>query len=603
MIFSIDAGTYTLKNKNRGIDNTILGNSTQFIIPIYQRPYSWAEKQIKKFIADIFISFWGYNKDSSPEPMFIGTMQLSKKKNNGVQYIIDGQQRITTFLILLKVLSIRHPNSSELGNFDFNWLQSEVFNGKQQDDLTELINSTTLEIENDNNLNWYFKNAQLINKILEEQIKKEKEDDPTFDLILFLEHLYSKIYFVVIETQASLSKTLKIFDAINTTGLDLDTGDIFKIRMYEYLNIDGNDIAVFEEISALYEKIDANNKRANRQITNIKEILYIYQLYLIAKYRLPTVLYTYSIDNFYDRLFETLFNINKWDHFKNNVENGKLILDLEEISNLIDIRFEWEKKWSSGDYGTAENATMLSLWRWWSRYRRFWGIIFIFLYKNKDDKNKFEKLYTFSNRLTKLYLLYSLYYQKSVNEMHSTFSSKLISKIVNEDYENVMQFIEEKFIAQDDSKRTKFKNIISSNILYNSKVKNILCRLSAMLEENHNTKEPKEIKEIWSKLIKSKIDIEHIQSNIDENVVKRPQIKKEWGETLNSIGNLVILEQEINRSIKNRETKKLNGYKRSIFKIVNTKLVPEYENWNLKKCETRKEQEVRKIVNYIFSVT
>ena len=158
------------KIKNREKDNTILGNSTQFIIPIYQRPYSWSEIQIRKFMADIFVSFWGYNKDNSSEPMFIGTMQLSKKDDSGEQNIIDGQQRITTFLILLKVLSIRNPNSSQLNDFDFNWLVTKVNNGKQQENLKELINSTSLSIENNNNLNKYFNNALLINQIITEKL-------------------------------------------------------------------------------------------------------------------------------------------------------------------------------------------------------------------------------------------------------------------------------------------------------------------------------------------------------------------------------------------------------------------------------------------------
>lgn len=599
MPFSIDAGTYTLKIKNREKDNTILGNSTQFIIPIYQRPYSWSEKQIRKFIADIFVSFWGYNKDNSSEPMFIGTMQLSKKNDNGEQNIIDGQQRITTFLILLKVLSLRNPNSSQLDDLDFNWLVTKVNNGKQQENLKELITSTSLSVENNNNLNKYFNNALLINQIIAEQVKQETENDPVFNLAKFLEHLYSKIYFVVIETHASLSKTLKIFDAINTSGLDLDAGDIFKIRMYEYLTKNGKNDEVFNQISALYEKIDEKNKLANRHVTDISSILHIYQFYLIAKYKLPTTLYSVGTDRFFDRLFETLFNINKWKHFRNNVEYGKLQLKLEEIDSLIDIRFEWDNKWRSGDYGNAETASMLRLW-WWSRYGRFWNLIFVFLHKHKNEENRYEKLYAFSIRLIKLYLLYSIYYQKSVNEINSTFSSKLVSKIVNEDYGNVMQFIEDKFVSQNKYWRTRFINTISGNILYSSKVKNILCRLSAMLEENYKTIDIEEIRDIRAKLFDCPIDIEHIQSFNDENKVERPKIKSEWGETLNSIGNLVVLEQKINRSINNREGEKLKGYKKSKFEIVKTKLVSEYDNWDLTKCKLRNEKEVDKIFNYIF---
>lgn len=193
MNFSIDASTYTLKIKNREKDNIVLDDSTKFIIPIYQRPYSWSEKQIRKFITDIFVSYWGNNKDSISEPMFIGTMQLSERYTNGEQHIIDGQQRITTFLILLKVLSIRYPSSNQLNSFDFNWLETKVNNGKQQENLIKFINSISLDAENNNELNTYFNNALLINTILAEQTKQETENDPLFDINHFLEHLFSKI--------------------------------------------------------------------------------------------------------------------------------------------------------------------------------------------------------------------------------------------------------------------------------------------------------------------------------------------------------------------------------------------------------------------------
>ena len=134
-------------------------------------------------------------------------------------------------------------------------------------------------------LNKYVQNAKLINSALTQEIEKVNEDDPDFDYEKFATHLFSKIYFVVIETKASLSKTLKIFDAINTTGLDLGAEDIFKIRMYEYLNKDGQDESVFNKISALYEKIETKNKLFDRKVTDINGILHTYQFYLIGVVR------------------------------------------------------------------------------------------------------------------------------------------------------------------------------------------------------------------------------------------------------------------------------------------------------------------------------
>jgi|GEM_PF-2714707 hypothetical protein len=54
-----------------------------------------------------------------------------------------------------------------------------------------------------------------------------------------------------------------------------------------------------------------------------------------------------------------------------------------------------------------------------------------------------------------------------------------------------------------------------------------------------------------------------------------------------------------NRSISNNESKKLENYKKSKFKIVNSKLIEQYKDWDLDKCLSRKEYEINKVINFI----
>ncbi len=283
--FAISAKTCTLKYNNQEGNAIILYNKTKFIIPIYQRPYLWTDEQLRKFIFDIFTSFWGNDGSSSEEPMFIGTMQLTKNINNE-QNIIDGQQRLTTFLIFIKVLKIKFPDYKELCEISLDWLSTRVNNGKQQLYLEEVITSDLTF--NKETLNPYLKNAYLINELIEEQTKDEEGKPLPIKIDTFVKHLLSNVYFVIIETRAGLSKTLQIFNSINTTGLDLNGGDIFKIRMYEYL-IDkkGWDETSFDKISGLYHSIDEQNSNLKYNATDIRGILSIYQNILIAKYNLP----------------------------------------------------------------------------------------------------------------------------------------------------------------------------------------------------------------------------------------------------------------------------------------------------------------------------
>ena len=73
------------------------------------------------------------------------------------------------------------------------------------------------------------------------------------------------------------------------------------------------------------------------------------------------------------------------------------------------------------------------------------------------------------------------------------------------------------------------------------------------------------------------------------------------GDDINSIGNLMILEQDINRSISNNLYEfKTKVYPTSIYGIVK-KQAANYSDWKIDQCIERKSIEVNKILNYLFN--
>jgi uncharacterized protein with ParB-like and HNH nuclease domain len=590
--FKINAKTSTLKDIIPKWDS-VNSKVNNYIIPIYQRPYSWSEVQIKKFISDLFISFWGNDCSSNEEPMFIGTMQLTSKNENNEQSIIDGQQRLTTFLILFKVLKVKFTDCEVLNKINLKWLNTKVNNGTQQDYLEIVINYETFF--NETTQNPYLKNAFLINELIEIQIKNKDEQIFSFDINKFINHILGNIYFVTIETNVGLTKTLKIFNTINTTGLDLNSSDVFKIRMFEYLkDKKGKDESIFDNISQLYRKIDESNNKLKYNASNIHEILGIYQYILIAKYNLPIILYSYGTDIFFERLFETIFNINQWEYFKKNI--NKVELSIEDIEKIIQVRYEWE----INGYKTCEDVCTMNF-IWLSRYNKYWVLTFVFLYSFKKDEDYRNKMLFFTKQLSKLYILYSIRFLKAINEIHN-FTFLLIKKIINNSFEEVMLTLKNKIGKLENHKGIgDLEYILNGDITYNPKIKNIICRLSAMLEEDYKTTNEEKTKLICSSLFDTAIDIEHIQSYHDNKDENREDIWNEWQENINSIGNLMVLEQEINRSLSNNEyDKKINKYFKSNFTIVNKQPI-HYSNWDLEKCLLRKQKEVNKILNYLFN--
>ncbi len=594
--FSINAKTCTLKYNSQKGGGVILDGTKKYVIPIYQRPYSWTEEQIRKFISDLFLSYWGNEQNIAKEPVFIGTMQLSEP-NGDQQNIIDGQQRLTTFLILLKVLKQKFPDSGSTREILLDWLITRVNNGKQQQYLEEAINADLAF--NDETLNPYLRNANLIREIINEELIDDNNNPVGFDIDDFLHHMYSNIYFVAIETRAGLSKTLQIFNAINTTGLDLNGGDVFKLRMFEYLrDKKGRDEAAFNDVSRLYEKIDAYNKEAGYAVTSIIEILGFYQQILIAKNNLPVVLYAYGADRFYEQLFDTIFNNNQWEHFRNNVAG--LELSLEEIDRLIEARYEWENNWCL----TAEDMCCYKLIAQ-SRYGRYVDALPVILLYSKIDCDRFDLV----KLLARVYFIYSVRFQKSIYEIQN-WTYDLIKEMVNGSTgQNLLSRIRDK-IGNEAAHNRGYYDLnwfLAENLTENAKRKNLICRLSAMLEEDYKTSFKDKIQHIERTLWETAVDIEHIQSYHDINGEKREDIWDDWGDNINSIGNLVILEQEINRSISNQpyevktDATRHLSYKTSKFGIVQ-KQIRNYPTWTLTQCLNRKETETKKILEYLFEI-
>ena len=80
----------------------LLGSDDQYVIPIYQRPYAWTNKEITQLIQDIV----DYQRKDKDQKYYIGTLVANEHRTQGLNEfdVIDGQQRFTTLTILLCVI-------------------------------------------------------------------------------------------------------------------------------------------------------------------------------------------------------------------------------------------------------------------------------------------------------------------------------------------------------------------------------------------------------------------------------------------------------------------------------------------------------------------
>ncbi len=215
----------------------ILKDELYYQIPIYQRPYQWTEENCEKLLDDLFSSY-EYYKESG---YFCGSLVLividTDSETNAETYdIVDGQQRLSTFILLAKVLADLY--SERLTEESKDYLQESLitkygkkdrlnfnaigFNSKK--DFQYALTSFN-DVPISNNKNNYLKNAICLKNYL-----RKKEIENIND---FIEWLYFKVVFITI-TCPDADKALRIFNVLNARGLALNVTDIFKGELLKH---------------------------------------------------------------------------------------------------------------------------------------------------------------------------------------------------------------------------------------------------------------------------------------------------------------------------------------------------------------------------------
>ena len=637
--FNITAKTYRIKNTRKNINGLgndkedIINGSVIYTIPIYQREYSWESEQIEKLLFDLVRGF-----NNEREPLFIGTMQFSYKKYitkyETEQDIIDGQQRISTILCLLKYLQLSYPDNEIVKSIELNWLESRVNNGKEDSLLNTMLRLSVEGLHELKNKeytgNHYIFALDIINDFFErykENIKDNNENnqkDVFLNLLLnnkidsFLDYILNDVWFVVVETVAGLSKTIQIFNTINTLGLDLTGSDIFKVQLYEYLrdykNASEN---AFNEINGIYEKVKELNtewkkKENHSDIISMDFVRYVYKDYLISKYNLPVSLYAMATDTFFEGVFDALLNVKIREGFE-SIKNTSIDLSIDDLKKIVTVVYFWNaynSESDSNEYKRKEEFIIVNLIQH-SRYARYGDIVYQIMlsylqtepkyYDFSKDKEKVDKVlslilpdvYECLKILSKMFFCWSLYYARSVYEIHSCmYEIYRDSFEFIKNKEKIFNKIKVKLCPQQDIEDFK-QNTLGKEIVSNRTWEDLMCLLSASLDElNYNTNTLANLKQI---LFWNYYDIEHIHAtansmeckDIDENLQ-------------NSIGNLVLLERSINREIKAIKFKeKCKSYSKSKYESI--KLISKNNQWTISDIEQRKKSEIEKLSKFLFS--
>ncbi len=217
-----------------------------YIVPDYQREYVWTDKEVHQLLEDIGEQI----EAGATGEYFIGTVLVSPTEKNNRYEVIDGQQRLTTFFLLL--CALKHLFQSERHR----QMLSGLISTWDTDNDGKALSTPKLELRYENAGEVIAKLADDTDTNAEPQAVRAGAGITSFGSMENLVNAYSALYrylkdnyndmaklkkywgylaknVVFIQISANISNALKIFETINERGVGLTPMDLLKNLLFK----------------------------------------------------------------------------------------------------------------------------------------------------------------------------------------------------------------------------------------------------------------------------------------------------------------------------------------------------------------------------------
>lgn len=228
---------------------SFLGNEKLFI-PEYQRGYSWEETQLDDFWIDLVQIY----EENTRDEHFLGQVVIHKNKEDGKRYIIDGQQRISTTIILLDILRTKFKEIADSTNNNDANDDAEDINTKYIGRVSESKREQYLSmggVDKEFFINYIqargpidysdrkFEKKRLrpsnynifyASKFFEDKVSKfitKKLPNEYIELNKLYQCLINQFILMTVETD-DINEAYIIFESLNARGKALETADLLK---------------------------------------------------------------------------------------------------------------------------------------------------------------------------------------------------------------------------------------------------------------------------------------------------------------------------------------------------------------------------------------
>jgi len=489
---------------------------SDFLIPDYQRPYAWGEEHCQTLWDDIFTFAFpdnNYQNFNKYDEYFLGSIVTFKNKNDKLE-VIDGQQRLTTLMLLLRAFYVKFKNmqdsnsqrtremiskciwkTNEFDEADLNVLKinSEVATDNDKEEFLEILKAG--EVNKDQKSN-YANNFRFFQK---------KIDNFLSEFPSYFPYLPARIMnnCILLPIDAESQDTaLRIFSTLNDRGLPLSDADIFKAQFYKFFGDKGEK----ENFIIQWKELEESCKEIFHPITGtpMDDLFTRYMYYVRAKQGNKSST-TEALRKFYER---DNYSLLKQEITFNNL---KILLKFwQDVSNQNNERFSDEilKKLFILNY--APNG----MWNYF--------ISVYFMHNKGEDEKLDDKM--FGDFLLKIIAFIWTYavINPGVNALRTPVYAEMVNIVNNKSVE----FADFKF----DSDNIK---IAFNNYSFNNGRPITKSMLTWWAFNNPDQTLP---------IIETTFDIEHIFSkNRQKNDKTLKNIKN-----LESLGNKSLLEKRIN---------------------------------------------------------
>ena len=433
------------------IKDLFQNKKVDFLIPDYQRPYAWGENECRTLWDDIFsfaIPDEGKTDFDSNSEYFLGPIVTFKNDDDKME-VIDGQQRLTTLMLLLRAFYSKFGHmqdkasvstrqniekclwkTDEFGEPDMTQLKidSEVATDNDKDEFLKILKTG---IAGKDMKSKYAYNFRFFQASIDEFLQKY----PTYFAYLPT-RIMNNCILLPIEAE-SQDTALRIFSTLNDRGKPLSDADIFKAQFYKHFSKLGKK----DDFIKKWKNLEELCERIFHPIsgTPMDELFTRYMYYVRAKMGIMSST-TEALRKFYEK------------------DSYSLLKDETTLSDLIILAEFWEDV-SNQDTHRFSDRVLKRLFVLNYAPNGMWTyFVSVYFMQKKDAEGMLDddEFFAFLQKITGFIWTYAVS-NPGVNALRTPVYAEMVNIVNNKPVE----FVKYKFSA--DTVRSMFDNFSFNN--------------------------------------------------------------------------------------------------------------------------------------------